>query len=167
VATTVEKESIVEVGDLSWMVNATCRGLSPNLFHPERGDVGTQREALKICNGDQRRVKDFKTRKFHMVGAPPCPVKEQCANYILSMSSAEDMCGVYGGMTHKQRQLKRRQEGTHHLNVTRKRPPCGTMAGYAAHLRRKEPTCDACRQQNALWKAEHKQRVAGREEDVA
>ena len=34
---------------------------------------------------------------------------------------------------------------------TRDRPPCGTERGYSAHLRRKETTCQPCRDAHRLF----------------
>lgn len=141
--------------DNQWMLNATCRGLSANLFHPLRGDVATQREALKVCNGDQRKVKDFKSQKFHLVGPPPCPMKEKCLEYIMSIPASSDMCGVYAGLTHKQRVAIRRRQAKETQPV-KLRPRCGTFKGYVFHVRNNETPCEACRRENARYKLEHK-----------
>jgi hypothetical protein len=139
-------EQMMDEVDRSWMKDALCRGLSADLFHPMKGDYQTGEQARKICNGDQRSVKDFVTQKWHLVGPPPCPVKDQCLNYIMSLPQSQDGCGVYGGLSHKQR-LKLRAKQDEATKV-RMRPRCGTVAGYAGHLRAKQEPCEACRVAN-------------------
>ena len=113
--------------DRSWMEKASCRGISPNLFHSEFGDYPTRR----TC------------------GVDPCPVRDQCLEYAMSLPPRTDTHGVYGGKTHKQRVGLRSIRG-----VTNSRPrlPCGTQGGYRSHLRFNEKTCDECRKANALHK---------------
>ena len=99
--------------DRSWMVHAACRGLHPDLFHPTVSDMQTQKTAMTICNGDQRSVMNRKTRRLELVGTPPCPVKDRCFEYIMSLSSAQDVGGVYAGMSHRTRKtLRRKREKT-------------------------------------------------------
>jgi hypothetical protein len=127
--------------DRSWMEHAACRGIHPNLFHSEFGDYQTQKQALVVCNGVTA------TRKT--CGVNPCPVREQCLEYAMSLPPRTDTHGVYGGKTHKQRVSLRSVRG-----VTKGKPrsPCGTQAGYRSHLRFNEKTCDECRKANALHK---------------
>lgn len=94
--------------DRTWMTRAACRGLHPNLFHPTVSDMGTQKQALAVCNGEQRKVMNRKTRSIELIGPPPCPVKEECFEYIMSMTQTQDVGGVYAGMSHKTRRLLRR-----------------------------------------------------------
>lgn len=128
-------------GDRAWVSKAACRGLDPNLFHSAFGDYYSQKDALTVCNGVGS------TRK--KVGVDPCPVREQCLNYAMSMPSRVDIMGVYGGKSHKQRVILRR--GTTNKKG-KPRSPCGTHAGYRSHLRFNEKTCDECRAANALHK---------------
>jgi len=137
----VEQFVQLVVADRSWMERASCRGVDPNLFHSEFGDFGTQKDALLICNGVKA------TRKT--LGVGPCPVREQCLEYAMSLPSRSDTHGVYGGKTHKQRVNLRSFRGT---TKSKPRSPCGTQAGYRSHLRFGEKTCDECRKANALHK---------------
>ena len=145
---------MMDEADRSWMDRAICRGLSPDLFHPVRGDQQTQNEAKCVCNGTQRPVKDKTTKKWHLVGQPPCPVKDECLNYIMSLPSSQDGCGVWGGLSHKQRQKLRSQMDR--ANRVRMRPRCGTPAGYVHHRRLQETACDACKEANAEDKRHRK-----------
>lgn len=115
---TVEEETIDDVleefrafarVDRSWMLRAACRGLHPDLFHPKASDAQTQRAAMAICNGDQRTVMNRKKRRLELVGAPPCPVKDQCFEYVMSLTSTQDVGGVYAGLSHKARRTLRRK----------------------------------------------------------
>ena len=95
--------------DRSWMLNAACRGLHPDLFHPSANDAQTQKQAMTVCNGDQRLIRNRKTRRIEIVGTPPCPVKDQCLEYVMSLTQTQDVGGVYAGMSHKTRRLLRRK----------------------------------------------------------
>ncbi len=81
-----------------WRLEAACRGIHPNFFHPEKGDQHTLRTALEICNGTPE--------------TEPCPVRNDCLNWILTKYSRdEDLYGIYGGLMpaqrHKLRAAKR------------------------------------------------------------
>lgn len=39
--------------------------------------------------------------------------------------------------------------------MARELEPCGTNAAYIRHVRRKEPTCQACRDAHAAYNREH------------
>lgn len=95
--------------DRSWMERAACRGLHPNLFHPTGGDSQTQRAAMAICNGDQHSVMNRKKRRLELVGSPPCPVRDECFKYVMSLTSTQDVGGVYAGLSHKARIVLRRK----------------------------------------------------------
>ena len=127
--------------DRSWMEKAVCRGIHPNFFHSEFGDFHTQKGALAICNGVKA------TRKT--LGVDPCPVRDQCLEYAMSLPARTDTHGVYGGKTHKQRVNLRSSRG---ITKSKPRSPCGTQAGYRSHLRFGEKTCEECRKANALHK---------------
>ena len=61
--------------DTSWMKYAACRGMSSELFFPERGgDPKLIAYAKKICAG--------------------CPVEEECLNYAVENKEEH---GVWGG----------------------------------------------------------------------
>lgn len=96
--------------DRSWMQKAACRGLHPDLFHPRANDAMTQKTAMLVCNGDQRLVRNRKTRRLELVGTPPCPVKDKCFEYIMSLTQTQDVTGVFAGMSHKTRRMLRRRQ---------------------------------------------------------
>lgn len=62
--------------DTSWMSEAACRGLGPDLFFPEQGDGNTSVQAKIVCRG--------------------CPVQEECLNFALDYNVEH---GVWGGET--------------------------------------------------------------------
>lgn len=70
--------------DLSWQDKADCRGLTPSIFFPDKGDNA---RALKmICSG--------------------CPVKNECLEHALKYKEA----GSWGGLSEKQiKRLRRRR----------------------------------------------------------
>jgi len=83
-----------------WRLKAACRGLGPNFFHPEQGDQHTVKTALEICNGTP--------------DSEPCPVKEQCLNWILTQYTRdEDLYGIYGGLMPAQRHKLRNDKRVH------------------------------------------------------
>jgi WhiB family redox-sensing transcriptional regulator len=80
----------------AWYDQAACIGMG-DLFFPETLSQGRPRndasdEAIAICN--------------------VCPVIDDCAHYALAHSNADDPYGIWGGMTARQRQLKRRRRRT-------------------------------------------------------
>jgi len=127
--------------DREWMTQASCKGTPPSVFHPAKGEFGLMKQALTICNGEP------KTRK--KAGKPPCPVREQCLAFAMSLPQSVDLVGVYGGKTHKQRLVMRREINRENGGI---RPPCGTTAGFNFHRRNAEPACIDCKI------AEHKRR---------
>lgn len=67
-----------------WMHAAACRGLNPELFHPQPGESSDQAKA--VCAG--------------------CPVRTECLDYAMAHY---ELFGVWGGTSQKQRsQLRRR-----------------------------------------------------------
>jgi len=69
-----------------WMHDAACRGLSPRLFHLERGESTIHAE--DTC--------------------ATCPVADQCLEMAIADSS---LLGVWGGMSRRERQAERRRRG--------------------------------------------------------
>lgn len=72
----------------AWMDQAECKGMDPDIFHPDRGE--SKAAAIAICN--------------------TCPVKEQCLEH--AVVNHED--GVWGGTGYRERQRirgQRRREG--------------------------------------------------------
>ena len=66
-----------------WQEQANCRGLSPDLFFPERGDTAGVRAALRVCAG--------------------CRVREDC---LAAHPLERD--GIWGGTTARDRRRLRR-----------------------------------------------------------
>jgi hypothetical protein len=146
----IDQSLLIAIGavDRSWMCHAKCRGLDPDLFHSERGDHITQKQALLICNGDQRE-RLIRGVGIVLIGEPPCPVIQDCLEFALSLPASKDQHGVYGGLSHKQRVLLRRKRG----GQERPKPACGTLAMYRRHLKDREAPCEECRKANAQRKA--------------
>lgn len=114
----------------NWFAAAACRGMNPELFHPERGeDVN---DAKRVC--------------------ADCPVAVDCLEYALGRGIK---FGIWGGKSERERRkIRRTQPQRLRTAVAR----CGTTAGYAGHRRRGE-TCEPCRAANALHTAERAARV--------
>ena len=109
----------------SWFDAAACRGASPAMFHPERGDWRAETLARQVCAS--------------------CPVTQQCLEHALTN---QETLGMWGGTSARER----RRIGYRGRAV----PVCGTRAGYEAHRRRGEPTCEACRDANRVFVAERR-----------
>jgi len=86
-----------------WLQEALCRGTDTRLFFAETGDIHTQRQAVKFCNGTLTEVVDPKTGLSAKTGEPGCPVRLQCLDYALSFPQDQDNHGVYGGTLPSQR----------------------------------------------------------------
>ncbi len=74
-----------DVDDLTstWQDQATCLGVDPDLFFPERG--ASTREAKEVCRG--------------------CVVRAECLEYALVNS---EKFGIWGGMSERERRRLRR-----------------------------------------------------------
>ena len=71
----------------SWMEQAACRGVDPDLFFPQRGEMtGREHEAVRVCRG--------------------CMVRIDCLEYALDNTI---MYGIWGGLSERQRRRIRRQ----------------------------------------------------------
>lgn len=102
-----------------WRQHAACRGLDVNLFFPDVGDGVTVRRALSVCNGD--------------LDNGPCPVRSQCADFVLSFEQDEDVAGIFGGMTSAERKKIRKQARIERMNepaVTDERLFAGDSFSY-------------------------------------
>jgi WhiB family redox-sensing transcriptional regulator len=69
-----------------WREHAACRGMSPNLFHPSRGQNTDTEAAKAIC--------------------ATCPVTDECLDYALVNC---EMIGVWGGTSERERRAIRRK----------------------------------------------------------
>lgn len=85
-----------------WREHAACKGLHPNLFHADRGDSHSYKQALRVCDGDPDE------------NIAPCPVRSDCLNWILTaLNSDNDLHGIYGGTLPTQRAELRRNKQRH------------------------------------------------------
>lgn len=83
-----------------WRTSAACRGVDPNLFHPERGEPASACNAAKaVCN--------------------TCPSAQPCLIYALSNL---EKYGVWGGLD-----TKERREAVKVLGRMRVCPECTTV----------------------------------------
>lgn len=99
-----------------WRDRAACPGTSVDFFDPEQTN-----QALMICHD--------------------CPVKTECLDDALQLTSKDDAGGVWGGHTKAERDRMRPK---------RRRPldPCGTYGAYRRHIANKEPACEPCKDAN-------------------
>ena len=71
-----------------WMARAACRGMDPELFHPDRGESTAAAKA--VCAS--------------------CPVRDDCLEYALD---AGEKLGIWGGASAKaRRRIKRARHQT-------------------------------------------------------
>jgi WhiB family redox-sensing transcriptional regulator len=119
--------------------DAACRGMDPELFMPSVGKHG--KEAKEVCNG--------RTATRRTPGLPPCPVKDKCLEYCLSLPGP--VVGIWGGTTERDRRIMKREPV-----ATPRRFHHGTAHGYRLHMEMKTPPCDACRRAhndaNKAWR---------------
>lgn len=89
--------------DVTWVSNlptdfmrhGSCVGMDTNLFFPIKGE--SNKEALEACNGRP----DQPGRQ----GRPPCPVRQECLEYALSLPSLS--IGIWGGTSQRERRRLR------------------------------------------------------------
>lgn len=82
-----------------FMRNAKCRGMDVNTFFIAKGKPA--KPVTLICNG-----------RINMRGKvlePPCPVRDECLEYALSLPTR--CMGIWGGTTHHERQRIRIDRG--------------------------------------------------------
>ena len=77
--------------DRTFMSRAACKGMDAELFMPLRGENLKIRAAKQICNF--------------------CPVKSECAEYGLQISTLYDTHGIFGGLTRSEREMILRERG--------------------------------------------------------
>ena len=78
----VETESLSQ--ERGWHDQASCLGVDPDLFFPERG--ASTREAKEVCKG--------------------CVVRGECLEYALANG---EKFGIWGGLSERERRRLRRQ----------------------------------------------------------
>jgi WhiB family transcriptional regulator, redox-sensing transcriptional regulator len=71
--------------DMTWRDDAACKGIDPDLFHPERGDMAAIAAAKAVCAG--------------------CEVRVACLEYAIQ---ASERYGVWGGLSERERRRLRR-----------------------------------------------------------
>jgi WhiB family redox-sensing transcriptional regulator len=73
----------------AWQTRGACRGLDPNMFFPDRGDM--LGAARAVCAG--------------------CPVAAECFDW--AMGQPAQLVGVWGGVSHRERKhiCKARRKG--------------------------------------------------------
>ena len=86
-----------------WLKDALCRGINTRLFFAENGDIHTQRQAVRFCNGTLTETIDPRSGLSVTTGEPGCPVRLECLDYALSFPQDSDNYGVYGGTLPSQR----------------------------------------------------------------
>jgi len=73
-----------------WREHANCKGINPNLFHPEQGGSGRDVDAAKaVCS--------------------VCTVRQECLDYALDNY---EMFGIWGGTSERQRRRIRHRRFT-------------------------------------------------------
>lgn len=80
---TMDGRRVFPFDPADWMEVADCRGLDPELFHPDRGEATGHIKAL--CAG--------------------CPVHAQCLQYAMSHG---EKIGIWGGKSERERRVIRR-----------------------------------------------------------
>lgn len=114
---------MIDSRDTDWMAHADCATVDTDLFFPEKGS-NTSRYAKSICNG--------------------CPVLIECREWALAQ---EELQGIWGGLTFRERQRERVQRGQLLRQVQH-----GTRQCYVKGCRR--PQCvQADRDYKNAWAA--------------
>ena len=111
-----------------WTEHAACRGMDPDIFFPTEGD--TYARAREVC------------RRCEVIG--------ECLDDALAIPVSQDIAGMQGGLTPKERAQTRRDRPV----VINK---CGTTAGYHAHIGRGERPCGRCVE---AWRARNRAKSA-------
>lgn len=98
-----------------WHLDAACRGLDPDLFHPRVNETHVARQAKDVC--------------------ATCEVSDDCLRYALDLDIT---AGVWGGLSVEERQKLTVRTGLPPINH-------GSEGGARAHYRRGETPCPSCR----------------------
>lgn len=117
----------------NWFDHAACRGMDPNIWHPEQHQNGMAAQAKKICAS--------------------CPVLEQCRIWSFDLACETDLVGIYAGISKRERNRRLVAEGRRTVNerVVRVARVHGSKRGYDQHRQHGEEPCEACRDAWARW----------------
>ena len=86
-----------------WTDLAKCKGMDTEMWYPPRDkDLYTPiaDKAKAICNGTD--------------GMPECPVRLKCMLYADSM---DDTHGIWGGLSHRERNARKRKAAKHGMTL--------------------------------------------------
>lgn len=83
-----QSEGVAGMND-SFFEVAACKGMDPDIFHPEKGDVRTELKARQVCRG--------------------CTVKADCLEWALVTNQTH---GIWGDTSERQRRKLRRDRRT-------------------------------------------------------
>jgi hypothetical protein len=132
-----------DLGRPAWQLRAACRRLGPDWFYDQ------QNPQPPGVHGPCPTVKIDRERMQRVCGG--CPVQEDC--FVFGLEG--EAHGAWGGRTEQELASIRLELGIalpmaedeyqDSAGKKRKRPPCGSNAGYQAHRRFEEEACDACR----------------------
>lgn len=128
-----------------------------------------------------------KYAKEAIMACKECPVKKQCLDHALKYEEY----GYWAGTTANERKEMRSKLGIEVISINtflnnqyaeekakiqesipkikgrgRKVAQCGTRSGYNAHLRKKEPTCQACKEAHTKSVIEFNQNKKEKENEV-
>ena len=90
-----------DLGPEPWRYKAKCRGMNTDLWFPPRDKEKYKKIAdvsKAVCYGRD--------------GAPECPVRKEC---LLYAEKKEDTHGIWGGMSHRERNALKRKAAKHGL----------------------------------------------------
>ena len=133
----------VDPKDTTWFDRASCKGMDPAMFLPERGDSLTLNKAKETC--------------------ADCPVKWNCLRFGVG-----ERIGIWGGFSEKQRRAINTAWNRYNNGPLRgpQRQPIrhGTWQGYQQHRARGEDACKPCRQAKLAYEQD---RRAARKENAS
>lgn len=84
--------------DDNWMHHAACKGADPDWFHPTKETAHYYQNAFALC--DQ------------------CIVRTPCLEYAMSFLPQNDLHGIYGGTTARERRAMRKGKPVKRLRHT-------------------------------------------------
>lgn len=84
------------VSEMPWKADAACRGMDPDLFHPQTGWSEHAEAHGPVVLGQVEAAKAV---------CSTCPVRQECLDYALAAGETE---GVWGGLDPRERYRMRR-----------------------------------------------------------